>query len=93
MFGSTTRGGREKLVLAPQPSPLLHRWEHKKVMKMVRAIRKGWIKPKSKKEEPKFYDIWEQETSDKILKRHAMHISAPKLTLPGHEESYNPPAE
>jgi len=28
-----------------------------------------------------------------ISKRYRQHIPAPKLTLPGHSESYNPPPE
>ena len=28
-----------------------------------------------------------------ILKRHRQHLPAPKMLLPGHEESYNPPPE
>lgn len=27
------------------------------------------------------------------LAKHRMHIPAPKMKLPGHEESYNPPPE
>lgn len=28
-----------------------------------------------------------------VSKRYRQHIPAPKLTLPGHAESYNPPPE
>jgi len=67
------------------------KWEHKKVMRIVRAIRNGWIKPKvpADKEE-KFYKLW---SKDDVGKDHPMHWPAPKVKLPGHEESYNPPSE
>ncbi|XP_047130028.1 ribosome biogenesis protein bop1-B isoform X1 [Hydra vulgaris] len=67
------------------------KWEHKKVMKIVRAIRNGWIKPKvGKDDKPKYYLLWGK---DDVPKTHVMHWPAPKLKLPGHEESYNPPPE
>ncbi|XP_066921058.1 ribosome biogenesis protein bop1-B-like [Clytia hemisphaerica] len=66
-------------------------WEHKKVMKIVRAIRNGWIKPKVKSDgQPKYYLIWGK---DDRPNDHPMRWAAPKLKLPGHEESYNPPPE
>lgn len=60
-------------------------------MKLARAIRKEMLNPTAKViEKPKFYDIWgdapEQAPS-------VMHITAPKMALPGNELSYNPPAE
>ncbi|KAJ3348632.1 Ribosome biogenesis protein 1 [Kappamyces sp. JEL0680] len=62
-------------------------------MKIARAIRAGIIVPGRKQmkkaEKPKFYDIW--ANSEGQLK--ANHIAAPKLKLPEHMESYNPPAE
>jgi hypothetical protein len=68
------------------------KWEHKRIIKIVRAIRNGWIKPKKfDQEKPKFYLLWDKQ--DKEPKKHPMHIPAPKLKLPGHEESYNPPPE
>lgn len=66
------------------------------VMKMVRAIRKGHMKIKSDEEnenkEPEAYDLW-KDTDEEIKKERLVHIPAPKTALPGHEESYNPPAE
>lgn len=61
-------------------------------MKIVAAIRSGRIVPK--KPQPtsaQLYNIW----SDADLERadHPMHMPAPKLKLPTHAESYNPPAE
>lgn len=69
------------------------KWEHKKVMKLVRAIRKGYIQPKPPKEEKsKRYLLWTQNDRDSIME-HTMHVPAPKMKLPTHHESYNPPPE
>ncbi|XP_071477793.1 ribosome biogenesis protein bop1-like [Diadema antillarum] len=76
--------------------------EKDKVSKLVHAMKMGWMKlpseleaERKKKEEeekkgPKFYDLWGDEENIKLSKRHHAHIAAPKLKLPGHEESYNP---
>ncbi|XP_046843555.1 ribosome biogenesis protein bop1-like isoform X2 [Xenia sp. Carnegie-2017] len=70
------------------------KWEHKKIIKIVRAIRNGWIKPKkSVTDKPRYYMIWDQEDLQKKVSRYHTHIPAPKMKLPGHEESYNPPPE
>jgi len=76
----------------PQPknSFIPSKWEHKKVIKIVRAIRNGWIKPKVPKDKPKYFLLWGK---DDKANNHKMHWPAPKLKLPGHEESYNPPPE
>ncbi|KAI5091549.1 ribosome biogenesis protein bop1 [Silurus meridionalis] len=64
------------------------------VSKLVHAIKMGWIKPRRPKDTtPKYYDLWAQEDPNAILGRHKMHVPAPKMRLPGHEESYNPPPE
>ncbi|XP_028673936.2 ribosome biogenesis protein bop1 [Erpetoichthys calabaricus] len=68
--------------------------EKEKVSKLVHAIKMGWIKPRRPKETaPQYYDLWAKEDSSAILGRHKMHVPAPKMKLPGHEESYNPPPE
>ncbi|KAF5908052.1 ribosome biogenesis protein BOP1, partial [Clarias magur] len=68
--------------------------EKEKVSKLVHAIKMGWIKPRRPKDTtPQYYDLWAQEDPNAILGRHNMHIPAPKMRLPGHEESYNPPPE
>uniref|UniRef100_A0A8C9U114 Ribosome biogenesis protein BOP1 n=1 Tax=Scleropages formosus TaxID=113540 RepID=A0A8C9U114_SCLFO len=68
--------------------------EKEKVSKMVHAIKMGWIKPRKPKESDlQFYDLWAKEDPNAILGRHKMHVPAPKMKLPGHEESYNPPPE
>lgn len=61
---------------------------------MVHAIKMGWIKPRRPPDStPSFYDLWAQEDPNAVLGRHKMHVPAPKLALPGHAESYNPPPE
>ncbi|CAL8396470.1 unnamed protein product [Gadus morhua 'NCC'] len=72
--------------------------EKAKVSKLVHAIKMGWIRPRRSKEERaeeagRYYDLWASEDPNAILGRHKMHVPAPKLRLPGHEESYNPPPE
>ncbi|XP_072531109.1 ribosome biogenesis protein bop1 [Salminus brasiliensis] len=68
--------------------------EKEKVGKLVHAIKMGWIKPRRPKETaPQYYDLWAKEDPNAILGRHKMHVPAPKMRLPGHEESYNPPPE
>jgi ribosome biogenesis protein ERB1 len=91
------------LSAAPEPKrrfvPSSH--EHKRVMKMVKAIKEGRIKPyreqteedrerEEAEEEYATYDVWanEQPRPD-----HPMNVPAPKLPPPGYEESYHPPPE
>ena len=74
------------------------RWERQKVMKIVHAMRMGWIKPRSeldkeKEEQQKVWDIWEDDSLPMRAKHLPKQIQAPKLDLPLHSESYNPPAE
>ncbi|CAB3411226.1 unnamed protein product [Caenorhabditis bovis] len=73
--------------------------EMRMVSRMVHAIKMGWAKgPKKPKEEKKFYDLWASEDAmDNLtrsqLSRMRVHMPAPKMTLPTHAESYNPPEE
>ena len=81
------------LSAAPEPKrrfvPSKH--EAKRVMKIVKAIREGRIVPnKPIEEKPAYYDIWANEVA---REDHIMHIPAPKLPPPSHDESYNPPEE
>ncbi|CAB3372940.1 Hypothetical predicted protein [Cloeon dipterum] len=79
------------------------RSEREKVSKMVHALKMGWRVPraeleaqraKEKEEGPKFFDLWSADGDDEMKRRGIIdHIPAPKRTLPGHAESYNPPAE
>lgn len=88
---------------APEPKrrfvPSMH--EHKRVMKMVKAIKEGRIKPfreptdedqEQEEAERQYasYDIWSNEEP---RPDHVMNIPAPKLPPPGYAESYHPPPE
>ncbi|KAI5066579.1 hypothetical protein GOP47_0019203 [Adiantum capillus-veneris] len=81
---------------APEPKRrfIPSKWEAKKVVKLVRAIRNGWIKLDKPKEKPKYYLMWgdDLKTAEKTANGLA-YIPAPRPKLPGHEESYNPPVE
>jgi ribosome biogenesis protein ERB1 len=76
------------------------KWEKLQVGKYVHAIKMGWIKPQLKRqhnesepnEQLKFYDIWSDENQQNS-RRHMHSLPAPKLPLPNHNESYNPPPE
>ncbi|KAI8141456.1 NUC169 domain-containing protein [Fennellomyces sp. T-0311] len=86
----------EEMPLSARPEPkrrfIPSKWEAKKVMKIVKAIRQGRIVPrKPKDEKPRFYNLWGDD--DKPREDHVMHIVAPKMKLPEHDESYNPPEE
>lgn len=71
------------------------RIEKAMVSKMVHAIKMGWIKPRVKKHDPdRFSLLWDKDESTAgSNERMQRYIPAPKMKLPGHEESYNPPAE
>ena len=101
----TGKGMEETMPLsaAPEPKrrfvPSMH--EHKRVMKMVKAIKEGRIKPfreqtdedrerEETQQEYASYDIWQNEVP---RPDHPMNIPAPKLPPPGYEESYHPPPE
>ncbi|EMD00959.1 hypothetical protein BAUCODRAFT_60805 [Baudoinia panamericana UAMH 10762] len=101
----TGKGMEEVMPLsaAPEPKrrfvPSMH--EHRRVMKMVKAIKEGRIQPyrprtdedrerEEAEQEYATYDVWanEQPRPD-----HPMNVPAPKLPPPGYEESYHPPPE
>eukprot|EP00798_Chlamydomonas_sp_ICE-L_P004053 gene4053-14139_t len=87
---------------APEPKrrfqPSKH--EEKKIVKLVRAMRKGWLKTNAEKEaarvaEPPIYMLWADDNmadSEKTANG-LSYIPAQKAKLPGHAESYNPPKE
>jgi len=68
-----------------------------RINKLVSAIKNGWLVLDKKKEEPeeeKFWDLWENADEDDPTRRKMPPaISAPKIKLPGHAESYNPSEE
>lgn len=75
--------------------------EAKKVSKLVHALKMGWIKSTEQMEkerqqsnnDPQFYMLWQTDDQAEEMRRIHKHIAAPKRFLPGHAESYNPPAE
>ncbi|KAI8611552.1 NUC169 domain-containing protein [Chytriomyces sp. MP71] len=87
------------LSAAPEPKSrfIPSKNEAAKIMKIVRSIKKGWKKTTEELQRereqalPKFYDIWQH--SDPDAKDAPMHIPAPRMPLPDHRESYNPPIE
>ncbi len=46
-------------------------------------------------EKPAVYEIWNEQEDEIIAEsaKNKFHLPAPKLPLPGHAESYNPPEE
>lgn len=92
----------------PKHRFLPSRHEARTVIKMVRAMRAGKLRRPSETErdrekelEARYnYDLWEQhepkdaaEMSKSERAREIMRVPAPKVSLPKHEESYNPPEE
>lgn len=71
--------------------------EKRALTKLVALITSGKLKPhnpKSRQRNPYAFntDLWKVE-GDINARRHRAHIAAPKMALPGHAESYNPPPE
>ena len=82
------------LIPKPKSSFIPSKWEHRKIIKLMHAIRMGWIKPHTQGPlRPAFYQLWDESGSDDRKRRHGVHIPAPRIKLPGHAESYNPPPE
>lgn len=74
--------------------------ERKIVGRLVHSIKMGYLKLKSERDKlksnskiPKFYMLWDTDTDREQMRRIHDHVVAPKRDLPGHAESYNPPAE
>lgn len=85
------------------------KWELMKVTKIVKAMQEGRYKTNAEREaerrekinrigdkEEEVYTIW-NDAEDEIIaessRRMKFHLPAPKMSLPGHGESYNPPEE
>ncbi|KAG4968415.1 hypothetical protein JHK87_034066 [Glycine soja] len=80
---------------APEPKRrfIPSKWEAKKVVQYVRAIRQGLITFDKPKEEDGPYLLWGDDSGSTERANHLAYIPAPKQKLPGHDESYNPPLE
>ncbi|WVQ69819.1 ribosome biogenesis protein ERB1 [Kwoniella botswanensis] len=92
----TGEGNERVMPLSAAPEPkrrfVPSKWEHKKIMKIVKAIREGRIIPnKPSAAKPTVYAIWSE--SDQSNLQHAMYMPAPQLPPPKTIESYNPPEE
>jgi len=84
------------LSAAPEPKSRFtpSKWEEKKVVKLVRAIRKGWLNTQAQPKAPTVYELWADEGGESQRTMAGLsYLAAPKMKLPGHEESYNPPRE
>lgn len=74
--------------------------ERKQIGRLVHSLKMGFIKTEAEKKKleaekkaPKFYMLWDTDTGREKMRRIHDHVTAPKRALPGHAESYNPPAE
>ncbi|KIO30016.1 hypothetical protein M407DRAFT_14428 [Tulasnella calospora MUT 4182] len=90
----TGEGKQEIMPLTARPEPKSRwqpsKWEKQKILKIVRLIRAGRIVPnKPKSKEPQWYSLWSTEAET----RRPPPLTAPKVPLPKHAESYNPPEE
>ncbi|OQS04127.1 hypothetical protein THRCLA_03604 [Thraustotheca clavata] len=77
----------------PKARFLPSKWEKMKVMKIIKGIKEGRIQLDKKLEKkPEAYEMWFENDEVPVTKGPA-HVQAPKMALPGHAESYNPPEE
>jgi ribosome biogenesis protein ERB1 len=77
--------------------------EAKRVIRLVRSIRRGWITPPSQRQSnesrasdqaKQFYLIWSNDGQASTQTATGLsYIPPPKPPLPSHEESYRPPPE
>ncbi|KAG7389784.1 Ribosome biogenesis protein 1 [Phytophthora pseudosyringae] len=79
--------------LEPKSRFLPSKWERMKVMKIMKGIKEGRIKidqePEKKAE---VYQMWFDD-DQALTRKGPANVQAPKMPLPGHIESYNPPDE
>ncbi|KAF1795553.1 WD repeat BOP1/Erb1 [Phytophthora cactorum] len=79
--------------LEPKSRFLPSKWERMKVMKIMKGIKEGRIKLNQEPEKkPEVYQMWFDDDQAQTRKGPA-NVQAPKMPLPGHIESYNPPDE
>lgn len=79
--------------IEPKSRFITSKWERMRVMKIVQGIKEGRIqldKPVEKK--PDVYELW-KEDDQPVDRKGPAHVPPPKMALPGHAESYNPPDE
>ncbi len=82
--------------ILPKAQFIPSKHEARMIMKFVHSLRNGWIRdptlPKEDKETERTFDLWGDEPVDENA-RHFVRLPPPKPRLPGHAESFNPPAE
>lgn len=64
----------------PKSSFIPSKWERRKIVKLVHAIKMGWIKPRARPEKPKFYILWSDNEQVNVL-YHAWCITLPPSSL------------
>lgn len=75
----------------PKSRFLPSKWERMKVKRLKALIREGKIRPPPPPK-PEVWDLWADEAPKK-RKKAPPPLPAPKMALPGHASSYNPPSE
>ncbi|RHY34752.1 hypothetical protein DYB32_000695 [Aphanomyces invadans] len=70
------------------------KWEKMKVLKIMKGIREGRIQVDKKPDDkPDVFQMWFDDDQEAVARKGPAHVQAPKMILPGHAESYNPPEE
>jgi ribosome biogenesis protein ERB1 len=92
----------------PKRNFIASKWEEMRVVKIAKAIKEGRYKTLAQVRAEKKalllnnendkdglgnYQMWADAAEDILKESALMHLPAPKMPLPGHAESYNPPAE
>ncbi|KAJ0407831.1 hypothetical protein P43SY_008292 [Pythium insidiosum] len=78
---------------APKSSFIPSKWERMKVMKIIKGIKEGRIKlDREPEQKPDVFQLW-FEDDQASTRKGPPQVQAPKMPLPGHIESYNPPEE
>ena len=81
----------------PKSNFVPDKYEERKIRKLRKLIAAGKITFEKKKKDEGPYLMWGEDGEVTIASRKRRkapaHIAAPKMALPGHEVSYNPPAE
>ncbi|KAH9129931.1 hypothetical protein LEN26_008054 [Aphanomyces euteiches] len=78
----------------PKSRFLPSKWEKMKVLKIMKGIKEGRIQVDKKPDEkPDVFQMWFDDDQEAQARKGPAHVQAPKMVLPGHAESYNPPEE
>ncbi|KAF0701117.1 Aste57867_8414 [Aphanomyces stellatus] len=78
----------------PKSRFLPSKWEKMKVLKIMKGIKEGRIQVDKKPDDkPEVFQMWFEDDQEAAVRKGPAHVQAPKMILPGHAESYNPPEE